>query len=141
MMASPIEEIIPLMEETRHFFELGLPDEEAGMSPIRKSVVSRFKTHYYTRVNNPEQLAKDLVQVLAQCESTERGTLVSPGNRSVKKLVKLKSKFDQSLEWLLHELNELNLNMVNNAVNNPTKVEKKRWKSISLVYKWSYLGR
>ena len=95
------------------------------MSLIRKSVVSIFRTHYYTRVNNPEQLAKDLVQVLAQCESTERSTLVSPGNKSVKKLVELKSKFDQSLERLLHELNELNLNMVNNAVNNPTKVENK----------------
>ena len=122
-MMSPIEEIIPLMAETRRFFELGLPGEVAGMSPICKSVVSRFKTHYYVRVNNPEQLAKDLVQVLAQCESTERNTLVSPGNKSVKKLVKLKSKFDQSLERLLHELNELNLNMVDNAVNNPTKVE------------------
>ena len=116
-MVSPIEEIIPLMEETRRFFKLGLPDEAAGMSPIRKSVVSRFKTHYY-----PEQLAKDLVQVLAQCESTERDTLVSPGNKSVKKLVELKSKFDQSLERLLHELNKLNLDMVKNAINNPTKI-------------------
>ena len=126
MMASPIEEIILLMEETRRFFELGLPDEVASMSLICKSVVSRFKTHYYVRVNNQEQLAKDLVQVLAQCESTERDTLVSPGNKSVKKLVKLKFKFDQSLERLLHELNKLNLNMVNNAVNNTTKVEEKK---------------
>ena len=110
------------MAETHCFFELRLPDEAAGMNPIRKSVVSRFKTHYYARVNNPEQLAKDLVQVLAQCESTERDTLVSPGNKSVKKLVELKSKFDQSLERLLHELNKLNLDMVKNAINNPTKI-------------------
>ena len=53
MMTSPIEEIIPLMAETRRFIKLGLPDEAAGKSPIHKSVVSRFKTHYYTRVNNP----------------------------------------------------------------------------------------
>ena len=125
-MTSMIEEIITLMGDIRCFFEVGLPEEVTGISLIRKSVVSKFKTHYYARVNNPEQLAKDLVQVLAQCESTERNTLVSPGNKSVKKLVELKSKFDQSLEQLLHELNELNLNMVNNAVKNLTKVEKKR---------------
>ena len=66
-MASPFEEIIPLMEETPRFFEWGLPDEEAGMSPIHKFVVSRFRTHYHTRVNNPEKLAKDLMQVITQC--------------------------------------------------------------------------
>ena len=126
MVASPIEEIIPLMEETCRFFELGLPDEVADMSPICKSVVSRFKTHYYTRVNNPEQLAKDLVQVLAQCESTERSTLVSPDNKSVKKLVETKSKFDHSLERLLHKLSELNLNMVSSAVNNLTRIERRK---------------
>ena len=60
-MASPIEEIIPLMADTCRFFELGLPGEVAGMSPICKSMVSKFKTHYYARVDNPEQLAKDLV--------------------------------------------------------------------------------
>ena len=100
-MVSPIEEIIPLMEETRRFFEWGLPDEEAGMSPIRKCVVSRFRTHYHTRANNPEKLAKDLVQVITQCEATERSTLVSPDNMSVKKLVETKSKIDHSLERLL----------------------------------------
>ena len=124
-MTSPIEEIIPLMAETCRFFKLGLPGEVAGTSPIRKSMVSKFKTHYYARADNPEQLAKDVAQVLAQCEPTERNKLVSPGNKSVKRLVELKSKFDQSLEWLLHELNELNLSMVNNSINNPTKVEKK----------------
>ena len=66
------------------------------------------------------------MQVLAQCESTERSTLVSLDNNSVKKLVEMKSKFDQSLERLLHELNELNLNMVSNTVNNPTKIERRK---------------
>ena len=75
-MASPIEEIIPLMEETRRFFEWGLPDEEAGMSLIRKCVLSRFRTNYHTQANNPEKLAKDFVQVIARCEATEKSTLV-----------------------------------------------------------------
>ena len=51
---------------------------------------------------------------------------MSPDNKSVKKLVELKSKFDQLLERLLHELNELNLNMVSNTVNNPTKIERRK---------------
>ena len=51
---------------------------------------------------------------------------MSPGNKSVKRLVELKSKFDQSLERLLHKLNELNLSMVNNSINNSTKEEKEK---------------
>ena len=86
-MVSPIEKIISLMEETRRFFEWGLPDEEAGMSPIRKCVVSRFRTYYHTRANDPEKLVKDLVQVIARCEATEKSTLVSPDNKSVRRLV------------------------------------------------------
>ena len=93
---------------------------------MRKCLVSRFRTHYYTRANNPEKLAKDLMQVITQCEATERSPLVSPEKESVKKLVETKSKFDHSLERLLHELSELNLNMVSGAVNNPTRIEKRK---------------
>ena len=71
-------------------------------------------------------MVKDLIPVLAQCESTEVNLLMSPDNKLVKRLVELKSKFDQSFEHLLNELNTLNLSVVNNAINNPTKEEKEK---------------
>ena len=71
-------------------------------------------------------MAKDFIQVLVQCESTEVNLLISPDNKLVKRLVELKVKFDQSFECLLNELNELNLSVVNNAINNPTKEEKEK---------------
>ena len=89
------------MAETPRFFELGMPDVVAGMSPVHKSMLSKFKTNYYKRVNNPEQTAKDLIQVLIQCESTEVNLLISPDNKLVKRLVELKMRFDRSFERLL----------------------------------------
>ena len=44
-------------------------------------------------------------------------------------MVELKSRFDQSFEHLLNELNTLNLSVVNNAIgDNPTKEEKAKIK-------------
>ena len=100
-MANPLEEILPLMAETCRFFELGMRNVVTGMSLVHKSMLSKFKTNYYKRVNNPEQTAKDLIQVLIQCESTEVNLLISPDNKLVKRLVELKMRFDRSFERLL----------------------------------------
>ena len=51
---------------------------------------------------------------------------MSPDNKSMRRLVETKSKFDHLLERLLQELSELNLNMVSGTVNNPTRVKKRK---------------
>ena len=116
-MTSPVEEILPLMMEACRFFKLGLPSEGSELCPIQKGVLSKFKVHYYSRVNNPEEISRDLIQTLAQCEQ-------SPDNKSVGRLVKLKAMFDQSLERVLQELSELNINTVNSFISNPSKEER-----------------
>ena len=118
-MSCLVEKILPLMIEAHRFFELGLPSEGSELCPIQKGVLSKFKVHYYSRVNNPEKISRDLIQALAQCE-------LSPINGSVKRLVELKSMCDQLLERVLQELNELNLSTVNSSISNPSKEEKEK---------------
>ena len=96
-MLSPVEEILPLMMEARRFFELELPCEGSELCPIQKGILSKFMVHYYSRVNNPERISRDLIQTLAQCKQ-------SPDNKAVGRLVKLKAIFNQSLERVLQEL-------------------------------------
>ena len=74
-MLSPVREIIPLMMEAHRFFELGLPSEGSELCPIQKGVLSKFTVHYYSKVNNPERISRELIQTLAQCEQSQRTKL------------------------------------------------------------------
>ena len=115
-MSSPVREIISLMMEARRFFELGLPSKGSELCLIQKGVLSKFTVHYYSKVNNPERISRDPIQALAQCEQ-------SPENKAIGRLVELKAMFDQSLECVLQELSELNIDTVNGFISSPSREE------------------
>ena len=118
-MSSPVREIIPLMMEARRFFKLGIPSEGEELCPIQRRVLSKFTVHYYSRANNPERISSELIQALAQCEQ-------SPENKAIGRLVKLKAMFKQSLEKVLQELSELNVDTVNGFIPSPSIEERTR---------------
>ena len=90
-MLSPVREIIPLMMEACRFFEWGISSKGSELCPVQKGVLSRFTVHYYSKVNNPERISGEFIQVLNQCEQ-------SPEDTAVKRMVELKSELDQALE-------------------------------------------
>ena len=118
-MSSPIREIIPLMMEARRFFELGLSSEGLEPCPIQKGVLLKFTVHYYSKVNNPERISGELIQALDQCEQ-------SPEDTAIRRMVELKTVFDQSLEKVLQELSELNVDTVNGFIPNLSTEERTR---------------
>jgi len=118
-MASPVEDIIPLMMEAHRFFELELPSEGSELCPIQKGVLSKFTVHYHSKVNNPERISRDLIQTLAECEQ-------SPDNKVVGRLVELKAMLDQFLERVLQELSELIIDIVNGFISSPSREERAR---------------
>ena len=116
---SPIRELIPLMLEARRFFELGIPSEGDELDPIQKGVLSRLTVHWYYRTNNPERTSSELIQALDQCKKL-------PDNKAIGRLVELKDTFDRSLEKLLLELSELNVDNVNGFIRSPLVEERTR---------------
>ena len=64
-MTSWVEEILLLMMEACRFFELGLHSECSELCPIQKGILSKLRVHYYSKVNNPERISRDLIQTLA----------------------------------------------------------------------------
>ena len=78
----------------------------------RKEFCPDPTVHCYSRTNNPERTSSELIQVLDQCEKL-------PENKAIGRLFKLKDIFDRSLEKLLLELSELNVDNVNGFIPSP----------------------
>ena len=112
-MLSPAREIIPLMMEARRFFKLGLSSKGSELYQIQKDVLSKLTVHYYSKVNNPERISGELIQALDQCKQ-------SPEDTAIRRMVKLKTMFDQSLEKVLQELSELNVDTVDGFIPSPS---------------------
>ena len=118
-MLSTVREMIPLMMEARRFFHWGISSGGSDLCPVQKGVLSRFTVNYHSKVNNPERISGELIQVLNQCEQ-------SPEDTAVRRMVKLKNVLDQSLEKVLQELSELNVDTVNGFISNPLAEERTR---------------
>ena len=118
-MSSTVREVIPLMMEACRFFHWGIFGRSLDLCPVQRGVLSRFTINYYAKMNNPERISGELIQVLNQCEQ-------SPEDTAVRRMVELKTEFDQALEKVLQELSELNVDTVNGFIPNPLAEERTR---------------
>ena len=116
-MSSPVREMIPLMMEAHRFFHWGIFSGSLDLCPVQRGVLSRFTINYYAKMNNPERISGELKQVLKQCEQL-------PEDIAVKRMVELKSEFDQALEKVMQELSELNVDTVDGFIPNPSAEER-----------------
>ena len=125
-MVNTIREVLPLMLEARRFFHWGVFGGSSDLCPLQRGVLSRFTINYYTQMNNPERISGELIGILDQCEQ-------SPEDTTIKRMVELKSEFEQALEKVLQELSELNIDTVNGFIPNPLAEERTRINEYFLV--------
>ena len=118
-MSTPVHELVPLILEAKRVFTLGLPRDGEELDNIQKGVISRLTVFWYSRTNNPGRTSTELIEALEQCEKT-------PDNKALGRLTKKKGIFDKSLEDLLVDLSEINVDSVSGLIQSPTVDERAR---------------
>ena len=74
---------------------------------------------WYSRTNNPGRTSTELIEAWDQCEKT-------PDSKALGRLTMMKDTFDKSLEDILVDLSEINVDSVSGFIPSPTADERTR---------------